>query len=108
MAAVFSVSVRVILARLAEARGETVPINNQAATGGSVLLPPVHQQIEAGVIDVVQRFEMNMQIAPRWHGFEAVRQARQPQKRGGAFEEQRRASTPWFVFDSHFKVRERG
>jgi hypothetical protein len=47
-----------------EVRAQRFPIDDQCSAGAFVLLGPVHQQVEAGMIDVIEVFDGQEEILP--------------------------------------------
>ena len=60
---------------LTESGLKRFPIDGQAAAGRLVLLLPAHEQFQAGVVDVVQPVELDVQLPVVWHRLQAPRPA---------------------------------
>jgi hypothetical protein len=96
-----------IMSRLAESRLKTLPIDHKVAARGFVLLLPVHEQIEASMVDVIKMFEMHVQLPARRNCLKLGSQSWKSQKSGGALQVKRRPFAARLVVDSHFEMRKR-
>ena len=67
-------------------RVQRLPIDHEFAARGFVLLRPVHQQVQASVVDVVQVLKIDVQFGSIRNLLQLARQPRKPNERGGSLQ----------------------
>src|SRR4051794_775537 len=65
---------------------QLVPLDRERAAGAAVLAIPVGQEIEAGVVDVVELIDMHVHVRSGLQALELSRELRQPNERRGALQ----------------------